>query len=396
MALSNTQIQKARPGEKSYRLYDEKGLYLEVAKSGGKLWRLKYRFRGKEKRLALGAYPAVSLRAARDARDTARTQLANSIDPSAHKKAQKAALTAAASDTFESLAREWHAGQTRVWSDIHATNVMARLERDVFPWLGNTPIRELTVPEMLRVLRRIEERGANETAHRVQGNCAQVFRYAIASGKADRNIMLDLKGALQPVITTHLAAITEPHRVGELLRMLAGYHGTPTVRAALKLAPLVFVRPGELRKATWDAIDLSKREWRFHVTKTQTDHIVPLASQAIEILESLQPMTGNRQFVFPGARQPRRPMSNNAVLSALRRMDIKKEEMSGHGFRAMARTILDEELGFRPDIIEHQLSHKVKDPLGRAYNRTSHREERARMMQAWADYLDQLKSTAGD
>ena len=244
MALSNTQIQKAKPDTKNYRLYDEKGLYIEVTPAGGKLWRLKYRFGGKEKRLALGAYPAISLKAAREARDSARALLANQIDPGEHKKTQRAAQVTHAEDTFEAIAREWHAGKSRAWSAIHAKNVMARLERNVFPWIGKRAIRDITVPEILKLLRRVEGRGAHETAHRVVGNCSEVYRYAIAAGKAERNIVLDLRGALQPVVKTHLAAITEPRRVGELLKMIDGYQGTPTVEAALKLAPLVFVRPG--------------------------------------------------------------------------------------------------------------------------------------------------------
>ena len=250
------------------------------------------------------------------------------------------------------------------------------------------------MPELLKVLRQIEDRGALETAHRVLGNCGEIFRYAIQSGKAERNIATDIKGALQPVQKTHLAAITEPRRVGELLRMIDGYQGTLPVKCALRLAPLVFVRPGELRTAQWDAIDFKKAEWRFTVSKTQTEHIVPLATQAIDILEELRPLTGTDLYLFPSARSVHRPMSNNAVLSAFRRMEIGKEEMSGHGFRAMARTILDEELKFRPDIIEHQLAHRVRDPLGRAYNRTSHLAERKIMMQAWADYLQSLRAAS--
>ena len=391
MALSNTQIQKAKPDTKNYRLYDEKGLYVEVTPAGGKLWRLKYRFGGKEKRLALGAYPTIGLKDAREARDKARALLANLIDPGEHKKAQRVSTVSQYGDTFEAIARDWHAGKCRSWSAIHAKNVMARLERNVFPWIGTRQMTEITVPELISLLRRIEDRGAYETAHRVQGNCGEVFRYAMALGKAERNLVPDLKGALRPVTKTHLAAITEPKAAGELLRMIDSYQGTPAVVSALKLAPMVFVRPGELRTAEWEAIDLDKAEWRFTVSKTQTEHIVPLATQAVSILENLHPITGRGQYVFPGSRQPRRPMSNNAVLAALRRMEIPKNEMSGHGFRAMARTILDEELGFRPEIIEHQLAHTVRDTLGRAYNRTSHLAERKRMMQVWADYLDSLK-----
>lgn len=392
MPLSNTQIQKAKQKTKPYRLYDERGLYLEVSPAGGKHWRLKYRFASKEKRLALGSYPDVGLKAAREARDKARAMLANDQDPGQNKKDLKAIKLLLGSDTFKGIALEWHQGKSKVWSESHANNILGRLERDVFPWLGNRPISEITVPDLLKVLRRIEDRGAHETAHRVLGNCGEVLRYAVQSGKVERSVAADLKGALQPVKKSHLAAITEPKRAGELLRMIDGYQGTLPVKCALKLAPLVFVRPGELQAAEWDAIDFEKAEWRFTVSKTQTEHIVPLATQAIEILEELKPLTGSSRYIFPNRRGWQRHMSNNAVLAALRRMEIPKDEMCGHGFRAMGRTILDEELGFRPDIIEHQLSHTVKDPLGRAYNRTSHLEYRKKMMQAWADYLDDLKT----
>ena len=394
MSLTNLDIKNAKPRNKNYRLYDEKGLYLEVTPAGGKLWRLKYRFGGKEKRLSIGPYPEVGLKAAREARDTARSLRASGTDPSEHKKLQKAAQTKHTDGTFETLALEWYAGRSRIWSTIHSKNVLDRLNRNVFPYIGNAPIEDITVPELLKLLRRIEERGAHETAHRVLGNVEAVYRYAIASGKAERNIALDIKGALQPVKKQHLAAVTEPKRVGELLVMIDAYSGTLPVQCAFKLAPLVFVRPGELRQARWEDIDLEAAEWRYIVTKTQTEHIVPLSRQAIEILEELHPLTGRWEYVFPNARSRRRPMSDNAILSAMRRMEIGKDEMCGHGFRAMARTILDEELGYRPDIIEHQLAHRVKDPLGRAYNRTSHLSERREMMQTWADYLDLLRDTS--
>ena len=391
MVLTNTTAKNAKPQEKTYRLYDERGLYLEVTAAGSKLWRLKYRYGGKEKRLAIGPFPEVSLKAAREARDNARSQLRNGVDPSAHKQAMKAAQTKTTDGAFELIAMEWHTAQSRIWSAVHSKNVLDRLSRNVIPYVGNKPIQDITAPELLKLLRRIEDRGAHETAHRVLGNIGEVYRYAIASGKTDRNLAMDLKGALQPVKKTHLAAVTDPRRVGELLRMIDGYSGSITVQCALKLAPLVFVRPGELRTALWEDIDLEAAEWRYTVSKTQSAHIVPLSGQAIEILTELQPITGRWDYVFPSARSNKRPMSNNAVLSALRRMEIDKAEMSGHGFRAMARTILDEVLGYRPDIIEHQLAHQVKDPLGRAYNRTSHLTERKEMMQAWADYLDQLR-----
>lgn len=392
MALTNVEIKNAKPRAKSYKLWDGGSLYIEVMKTGSKLWRWKYRFNKSENRFSIGPYPEVSIKQAREARDGARALLRSGIDPNAHKKARKVTQPEGSHDTFEALALEWHAGQSRVWSSIHSKNVIDRLTRNVFPFIGRTPIVEITVPELLRLLRRIEERGANETAHRVRGNIGEVYRYAIASGKAERNIAIDIRGALQPVVKSHLPAITEPKRVGELLRMLDGYSGTLPVQCALKLAPLVFVRPVELRTARWSEIDLESKEWRYVVTKTATPHIVPLCNQAIDILQTLQPLTGHLAFVFPNARSGLRPMSNNAVLAAMRRMEISKDEMCGHGFRAMAKTILIEELGYSEALTGLQLSHKRKDPLGNAYNRTTFLRERTEMMQAWADYLDGLKS----
>ena len=392
MALTNIAINKAAPKNKSYRLYDEKGLYLEVTPAGGKLWRLKYRFGGKEKRLAMGAHPEISLKAARAARDEAKALLAQSIDPSEFKKSKKLTQTLATEGTFENIALQWHAGKSRVWSDTHSKNVIDRLTRDVFPYIGKRLITDITIAETLKLLRIIESREAFETAHRVLGNIKEVYQFAIASGLVERNIARDIKDALQPVKKKHLPAITEPTRVGELLRMLNGYAGTNIVQCALKLAPLTFVRPGELRHARWSEFDLETGEWRFVASKTKSEHIVPLARQAIEVLTNLYLVTGTGEYVFPNRRDRERPMSNNAVLAAMRRMEIGKEEMCGHGFRAMARTILDEQLHFRPDIIEHQLAHQVRDPLGRTYNRTTHLPERKEMMQAWADYLDKLKS----
>lgn len=392
MALTNIAINKASPKNKPYRLYDEKGLYLEVTPAGGKLWRLKYRFGGKEKRLAMGAYPEISLKAARAARDEAKALLANNIDPSEFKKSKKLTQKLATEGTFEHVALQWHSGKSRVWSEIHSKNVIDRLTRDVFPFIGKRPINEISAAETLHLLRRIESREAFETAHRVLGNIKGVYQFAIASGMVEKNIARDLKDALQPVKKGHLASTTEPRRVGELLRMLNGYSGTSVVQSALKLAPLTFVRPGELRTAKWSEFDLQEGEWRFIASKTRPEHIVPLSRQAIEVLNNLYPITGTGEYVFPNRRDRKRPMSNNAVLAAMRRMEIGKEEMCGHGFRATARTILDEQLHFRPDIIEHQLAHQVRDPLGRAYNRTTHLPERKEMMQAWADYLDELTS----
>ncbi len=396
MPLSDTAIRNAKPGDKARKMFDGGGLYLEVAPSGGKWWRLKYRFDGKEKRLSLGVYPDVSLKDARDRRDGARKLLANEIDPSENRKAKKAAKVERASNSFEVVAREWYTKHSVNWSANHANRTIRRLERDIFPWIGGKAIAVITAPQLLAAIRRIEQRGALETAHRALGNCGQVFRYAVATGRAERNPSSDLRGALPPVKGTHFASVTEPKQVAEVLRALDGYEGTLPVRCALRLAPLVFVRPGELRHAQWEDIDLIAAEWRYRVTKTDTQHIVPLSRQAIEILQELKPLTENGRYVFPSARNPKgdKPMSDNAILAAMRRMGISKEEMSGHGFRAMARTILDEVLGFRPDYIEHQLAHAVRDPNGRAYNRTAHLPERRKMMQDWADYLDKLKASA--
>ena len=394
MALSDLAIRNAKPGAKPTRLFDSGGLYLEIAPSGGKLWRMKYRFDGKEKRLALGKYPDVGLKDARERRDEARKLLANGVDPGENRKLQKAAKTDRAANSFESVAREWITKCMPTWAATHTSKIVRRLELYVFPWLGGRPIAEITAPELLAAVRRVEGRGVLETARRTLGNCGQVFRYAVATGRAERDPTGDLRGALQPVKGGHMAAVTEPKQVAELLRTIDGYRGTLTVVCALRFAPLVFVRPGELRSAEWADIDLDAAEWRYTVTKTNTPHIVPLARQAVAILREIHALTGDGRYVFPSARTGERPMSDNAILAAMRRMGIAKDEMSGHGFRAMARTILDEVLGFRPDLIEHQLAHAVKDPNGRAYNRTAHLPERVKMMQAWADYLDKLKAGA--
>ncbi len=374
-------------------MFDGGGLYLEISPSGGKWWRFKYRFAGKEKRISLGVYPDVSLKEARSRRDEQRRLLANDIDPGEYRKTHKAKLLSSSSNTFESVAREWFSKQEPNWAPSHSIKIIQRLERDIFPWIGSKAVNTLSAPQILDVVRRIESRGALESAHRALANCSQVLRYAVATGRAPRDPSVDLRGALPPVKSKHFAALTEPDDVGKLLRTLDGYEGTLVVRSALRLAPLVFVRPGELRRARWADIDMDKEEWRFTVTKTNTQHIVPLSRQSVEILNELKPLTGNGVYVFPSARSPRgdRPMSDNAVLAAMRSIGISKEKMSGHGFRATARTILEEVLGFRPDLIEHQLAHQVRDPNGRAYNRTSHLKERKKMMQAWSDYLGELK-----
>lgn len=394
MPLSDTAIRKAKSGEKAKRLFDGGGLYLEVSPAGGKLWRFKYRFGGKEKRLALGTYPDVSLAKAREKRDQSRRLLADGIDPGENRKVQKAVQAERSANSFEVVAREWFTKHSATWAKSHSGKVISRLKNDVFPWIGGRAIAEITAPDVLSVLRRIEARGALDTAHRAQQNCGQIFRYAVATGRATRDPTGDLRGALAPVKGEHFAAVTEPKEVAKLLRTFDGYQGSFIVACALRLAPLVFVRPGELRRAEWADIDLKSSEWRYTVTKSKTAHIVPLAKQAVAILRELHALTGAGRYVFPGARSNGRPMSDNAILAAMRRLGITKEEMSGHGFRAMARTILDEVLGVRPELIEHQLAHSVRDPNGRAYNRTAHLPERRKMMQQWADYLDRLKAGA--
>lgn len=393
MPLTDTQIKAIKPDTKPRKYADEKGLYLEVAPSGGKWWRLKYRFDGKEKRISLGTYPDVGLKLARTRRDDARKLLAESIDPGETRKAQKAAGVERTANSFEVVAREWYAKMATCWVPSHGEKIIRRLERDIFPWIGSKPIAEITSPAVLSTVRKIEDRGRLETAHRALQNCSQIFRYAIATGRAQRDPATDLKGALPPVREKHFAAIIDPKEAGALLRAIDGFTGTKIVKSALQLAPLVFTRPGELRKARWEDIDLDKAEWRYLVTKTNSEHLVPLSAQAVAILQDLYPLTGRKAWVFPGMRDHQKPMSEATINAALRRMGYDtKDEMTGHGFRAMARTILHEELGFEPAVIEHQLAHRVPDALGAAYNRTKFVKERVRMMQAWADYLETLRT----
>ncbi len=404
---------------KDYKLMDGNGLYLLVTSSGGKLWRMKYRFEGKEKLLSFGSYPEIPIRGyfmdkkdpeswidgARDLRDKARQKIKANIDPGAVKAAQKAATVAETENAFEVVAREWHTAfsvqdpkkpNKEVWTPGHADTIMDRLTRDVFPWLGNMPVSEVKPVDILAVLRRVESRGALETAHRIRTICGQVLRYAIATGRADRDAAADLRGALPPVREKHHAALTDPKEVAELLRAIDGFKGTFHVKCALQLAPMLFVRPGELRQMEWAELDLDEAQWNIPAEKMKMKvaHIVPLANKAVAILRELQPLTGSGRYVFPCHRSPLRPMTDNAVNAALRRMGYTSDEMTGHGFRAMARTILDEVLNVRVDYIEHQLAHAVKDPNGRAYNRTAHLAERKKMMELWAGYLDGLKQGA--
>lgn len=368
------------------KIFDGRGLYIEVTAAGNRLWRMKYRFAGKEKRLSLGGYPEISLKAARALHAEHVALLARGIDPSAQRKA----AAEVPGGTFEAVAREWIASREPTWAAGNTQRIKSLFENDLYPQLGSRALAEITAPELLLVIRKIERR-VLERAHRALANCGQVFRYGVATGRCERNPAADLRGALPPYKSGHFAAPTDPKLLAPLLRAMYSYEGTPAVTAALRLAPLVFARPGELRRAMWADMDLEAAEWRYVASKTKVPHLVPLARQAVDILRELQPITGRSPFVFPGGRSKFRPMSDNAVLAALRRSNIAKEDLTGHGLRATARTILDEVLGFRPDIIEHQLAHAVKDPNGRAYNRTAHLEERRRMMQAWADYLDNLR-----
>lgn len=395
MPLTDLQIRKAKPAGKPVRLFDGGGLYLEISSSGGKLWRMKYRHSGKEKRQALGAYPAVPLEEARRRRDAARAQLANGIDPGEVRKAEKQAGRELAANTFESVACEWFAKERGGWAASHADKLMARLRRDLFPWIGVRPIAEITAPEVLACLRRIVARGAVETAHKAQWEAGAVFRYGVATGRAERDPTGDLRGALPAVKRAHFAARVTPSEVGDLLRTLEDLPATFPVKCALQLAPLLFVRPGELRTMRWADVDLDGGEWRYVVPKTKTPHIVPLSVQAVAVLRELHPLTGGGGYVFPGARDPEKPMSDAAIGAAMRRAGIDtKTDHAVHGFRAMARTLLHEELGFPPEAIEHQLAHRVPDALGAAYNRTRFLTERRRMMQAWADCLDRLRDGA--
>jgi integrase len=390
--FTDATVRNAKPKEKPYKLAAGAGLYVEVSPAGGRHWRLKYRWQGKEKRLTFGPYPAVSVAEAQELARAAKKQLAHGIDPAAFKAAKKAAQAERSANSLEIIAREWWMARAAVWVPGHADRILRRFERDVFPTLGARAIADLDAPTILTVLRKIEDRGAIETAHRALTDIGQVCRYAIATGRLNSDPARDLRGALRPTQEKHHAAITDAAALGTLLRAIEGYQGSPIVRGALRMAPHVFVRPGELRHARWVDLDLEGGEWRFTLAKTRQAHLVPLSEQVVAILRELQPLTGKTDFVFPGARSPRRPMSDNAVLVALRSLGFDKETMTGHGFRAAARTILDEVLGWRVDLIEHQLGHTVKDALGRAYNRTSHLPERRKMMQAWSTYLEGLQA----
>lgn len=389
--LTEVQIRAAKPREKAYKLFDERGLFLLVTPSAdsyrGRLWRLRYRYAKVEKLLSLGSYPDISLKRAREKRDEARRLLAEGIDPSARRKSDQQAK----SETFEAIAREWLEMRAKTSAAITMQKARWLLEM-VFPRIGKRPVREITAPELLAALRKIESRGHHETAHRAKQKCGQVFRYAIVTGRAERDITADLRGALVP---QNHASLTDPAEVGALLRAIDGYEGQPITAAALKLAPLVFVRPGELRGARWSEFDLDNAEWRIPAERMKMgeQHIVPLSHQAVAILRELHELTGGGfgELVFPSLLSLDRPMSNNTVNTALRRLGYTKEQMTGHGFRSMASTLLNEN-GFPPDIIELQLAHAERNKVRAAYNKAQRLVDRRKMMQTWADYLDSLRA----
>jgi integrase len=396
--LTDTQIKniKPTPGAVGRKYSDGHGLYLHV-KDAGKYWRMAYRFNGKQKVLALGVYPLVTLAKARVLREEARVQLAEGRDPNDVKREDKAAQALAAESTFELFARDWLKRKAVTQAPTTHAKITTWLEKDVFPHIGAMPIIKIGPRDVLSALRKMEDRGAHDSAIRVKQICGQIFRAAVASGHADRDVTADLQGALTLPKRKHFAAITRPEEVRALLLAIEQYHGHVHTRAALKFAPLVFVRPGELRHAEWAEIDLEAAQWTIPAARMKmgVEHLVPLSTQALTILRQQHQVTGSGKYVFPSIRTGERPMSENTINAALRGLGFDGDTHTGHGFRAMARTILDEELGFRPDFIEHQLAHAVKDPNGRAYNRTSHLAARIDMMQKWADYLDGLRAGGG-
>ena len=398
--LTSKELENAKPEAKTRRLSDGGGLYLEITPNGSKYWRLAYRFAGKQKTFALGVYPQVKAPEARKKAREAKDHLAAGRDPGLIKKATKGAKSP--ENSFQAVANEWIEKFKHMWTESHYKNIAGRLQRDLFPWIGNRPIGEITAPELLMVLRKIEARGHLESAHRASTNAGQVFMYAIATGRAERNPAADLKGAIPPPIVKHMSTILDPDQVGELMRAIARYHGSPITKHALQLAAYVFLRSGELRHAEWSEVDFETAEWRIPAARMKARkrdkeanpagyHLVPLSTQVVAILRDLQALTGQGKYLFPGLRSTTRPMSDATLTNALRRMGYSQEELHVHGFRAMARTLIRQELGFDEEPIERQLGHAVKGPLGAAYNRADFVAERRRMMQAWADYLEQLQ-----
>jgi len=393
MPLTHYALLNAQPHEKVYKLFDGHGLYLQVAPSGGKWWRVKYRLGGREQCLSVGTFPAVALKAARQSCMELRAKLAAGADPGAERRLAKRQLRIK-DESFEVIAREWYAAFSPNWVPSHGDRVLRRLETYVFPWVGKVPIREVTAMNVLECLRRLEDQNTHETARRVLRYCSQTLRYAIMTGRADTDVLGQLRGALAPRKVRHLASLKDPKQVGALLRAIDGYDGRLVTKLALRFAPLVFVRPGELRHAAWRDFDFLQREWRIPADqmKARQPHIVPLSSQATALLRELQPLTGETRFLFPGERSSDRPMSNNTLNAALRRLGYGPDDMTAHGFRSMASTLLNE-LGWTSDAIERQLAHGERDGVRAVYNYAQYLPERRRMMQAWSDYLDHLRST---
>ncbi|MDQ7301013.1 integrase arm-type DNA-binding domain-containing protein [Stenotrophomonas sp. Sm0581] len=389
--LTDTKLRSLKPREDAYRVADTNGLCIEVRPSGAKVWRYRYRHSGKASMITLAEYPIMSLGEARAERDRLRALVKGGANPAQVARIERAAQTECAESTFSAIAIELLEKRTREGLTPGSVKRERRLIEKDLASISDIPITDVTAPILLAALRKLEKRGVAETAHRTRSLASRVFRYAIATGRATSNPAESLIGALEQPRTRHFASMTDPSQICDLLRAMYSYQGSPMTLAALKLGPMLFVRPGELRKARWEDVDLEKAEWRFVASKTGTPHIVPLSSQAKGIFEDLRPLTRRSEFVFPGVRSSKRPMSENTVNAALRNLGFDGDTITGHGFRAMARTVLDEVLGFRPDYIEHQLAHAVRDPLGRAYNRTAHLVERKKMMQAWADYLDGLR-----
>ncbi|HGM7331253.1 tyrosine-type recombinase/integrase [Stenotrophomonas maltophilia] len=389
--LTDTKLRSLKPREDAYRVADTNGLCIEVRPSGAKVWRYRYRHSGKASMITLANYPIMSLGEARAERDRLRALVKRGANPAQVARIERAVQTERAESTFSAIAIELLEKRTKEGLTPGSVKRERRLIEKDLASIGDIPVMDVTAPVLLAALRKLEKRGVAETAHRTRSLASRVFRYAIATGRATSNPAESLIGALEQPQTKHFASVTDPAQISNLLRAMYSYRGSPVTLAALKLGPMLFVRPGELRTARWEDVDLENAEWRFVASKTGTPHIVPLSSQAIEVFEDLKPLTRRSEFVFPGVRSSKRPMSENTINAALRNLGFDGDTITGHGFRAMARTVLDEVLGFRPDYIEHQLAHAVRDPLGRAYNRTAHLAEREKMMQAWADYLDGLR-----
>jgi integrase len=389
--LTEMQVRNAKPRDRTYKLFDERGLFLLITPSGGRLWRFRYRIADREKLISLGNYPDVPLKRAWEKRDEARRLVADEIDPSVERKARREAMLV----TFEGVAQEWLELQSKSLSPETLSILGARLNSGLYPYLGSRPIGSITAVEVLAALRKIEARGRHETAHRVRALAGRVFRYGVATGRANHDVAADLRDALAPVKSRNFASVVDPVRVGELMRAIHGYVGHPMTGLALKLAPLLFVRPGELRQAEWDEIDLDGAEWRIPAARMKMNelHVVPLARQAIALFEELRPFAMGGRYVFHSLRTRDRPMSNNTINAALRRLGYSGEEQTGHGFRTMASTLLNEQ-GHHPDVIELQLAHAERNKVRAAYNKAQRLPERRKMMQAWADYLDGLRAGA--